>query len=64
MYTLSIIKDSVASQFTGTLTLTEVGFSLLTAFVISLFIVFGLLFSCLMTFTLAIILKRRGFIMF
>lgn len=40
MYTLNIIKDSVASQFTGTLSLTEVGFSLLTAFVISLFIIF------------------------
>ncbi len=40
MYTLSIIKDSVASQFTGTLTLTEVGLSLLTSFVISLFIIF------------------------
>lgn len=40
MYTLSIIKDSVASQFTGTLSLTEVGLSLLASFVISLFIIF------------------------
>ncbi len=37
---LSIIKDSVLNQFTGTLTLADVGLSLLTAFLISIFIIF------------------------
>ncbi|MBQ4633899.1 MAG: DUF4956 domain-containing protein [Bacilli bacterium] len=61
MQTLSIIKDSVASQFTGTLSLTEVGLSLLTAFVISLFIMFvykktysGVLYS--KTFSLCLVM--------
>ena len=37
---LSIIKDSIASQFNGTITVVDMGLSLLTAFVISLFIIF------------------------
>ena len=58
---LSIIKDSVLNQFTGTLTLADVGLSLLTAFLISIFIIFvykktysGVLYS--KTFSLCLLM--------
>ncbi len=58
---LSIIKDSVLNQFTGTLTLADVGLSLLTAFLISVFIIFvykktysGVLYS--KTFSLCLLM--------
>jgi len=58
---LSIIKDSIANQFTGTLSVTEMGLSLMTAFVVSLFIIFvykktyaGVLYS--KTFTLCVMM--------
>ena len=58
---LSIIKDSVINQFTGTLTLADVGLSLLTAFLISIFIIFvykktysGVLYS--KTFSLCLLM--------
>lgn len=58
---LSIIKDSVLNQFTGTLTLADVGLSLLTAFIISIFIIFvykktysGVLYS--KTFSLCLLM--------
>ena len=58
---LGIIKDSIANQFTGTISVTDMGLSLLTAFVVSLFIIFvykrtyaGVLYS--KTFTLCVMM--------
>ena len=58
---LGIIKDSITSQFNGTITVADMGFSLLTAFLISIFIIFvykktysGVLYS--KTFTLCILM--------
>ena len=58
---LSIIKDSIANQFNGTLSVVDMSLSLLTAFIISIFIIFvykktyaGVLYS--KTFTLCIIM--------
>lgn len=55
------IKDTLASQFTGTLSVVDMGLSLLTAFVVSLLIIFvykktyaGVLYS--KTFTLCIMM--------
>ena len=58
---LGIIKDSIANQFNGTITVVDMGLSLLTSFVISLFIIFvykktysGVLYS--KTFTLCVMM--------
>ena len=58
---LGIIKDSIASQFTGTLSVVDMSLSLATAFVISLLIIFvykrtysGVLYS--KTFTLCLMM--------
>ena len=58
---LGIIKDSIANQFTGSLSVTEMGLSLITAFLCSIFIVFvykrtysGVLYS--KTFTLCLLM--------
>lgn len=58
---LGIIKDSIANQFTGTLSVTDMAFSLITAFLVSLFIIFvykktyaGVLYS--KTFTLCVMM--------
>ena len=58
---LGIIKDSIANQFTGTLSVTDMALSLATAFVVSLLIIFvyrrtyaGVLYS--KTFTLCIMM--------
>ena len=58
---LGIIKDSIASQFNGTISVTDIGLSLLVSFIISIFIVFvykktysGVLYS--RTFTLCVMM--------
>ena len=58
---LNIIKDSIASQFNGSLSVVDMSLSLLTAFVVSIFIVFvykktysGVLYS--KTFTLCLMM--------
>ncbi len=58
---LSIIKDSIANQFTGTLSVVDMALSLITAFAVSLFIIFvykktyaGVLYS--KTFTLCVMM--------
>ena len=58
---LGIIKDSIANQFNGTITVVDMGLSLLVSFVISLFIIFvykktysGVLYS--KTFTLCVMM--------
>ena len=58
---LGIIKDSIANQFNGTITVVDMGLSLLISFVISLFIIFvykktysGVLYS--KTFTLCVMM--------
>ncbi len=58
---LSIIKDSIANQFNGTISVIDMGLSLATAFLVSLFIIFiykktysGVLFS--KTFTLCLMM--------
>lgn len=58
---LSIIKDSIANQFNGTLSVVDMSLSLITAFLISIFIIYvykktyaGVLYS--KTFTLCIIM--------